>query len=67
MALTQTDVDRLKNAMATGVLTVEYEGRRVTYRSQAELERALALAQEDVAQATAEGAITYSLASHDRD
>lgn len=37
MAYTQTDIDNLEAALATGVLTVEYAGRRTTFRSQAEM------------------------------
>lgn len=43
MAWTQTDVDALKAAIATGALKVRYaDGREVTYRSLAEMERVLA-------------------------
>ena len=42
MALSQTDIDALETALATGVLKVRYaDGREVTYRSQSELEAAL--------------------------
>jgi hypothetical protein len=37
MALTQTDLDQLDAAIATGTLTVELAGRRITYRSVDEL------------------------------
>ena len=37
MAITQADVDRLEAAVVRGELTVEYDGRRVTYRSMNEL------------------------------
>jgi len=40
MALSQTDLDALDTAIASGALTVELEGRRVTYRSIAELKEA---------------------------
>lgn len=42
-------VAELERALVSGVLTVEYEGRRVTYRSLAEVERALAMARARVA------------------
>lgn len=42
MALTQTDLDALDVAIATGELTVEFNGRRVTYRSVPELLQARA-------------------------
>lgn len=40
MALSQTDLDALDAAIAGAVLTVEVDGRRVTYRSILELKRA---------------------------
>jgi predicted lipid-binding transport protein (Tim44 family) len=49
MAFNQTDVDTLKAAIATGAMRVRYaDGREITYRSQAELERALTLVQGEV-------------------
>lgn len=48
MAFTQSDVDTLKAAIATGAMRVRYaDGREITYRSQAELERALGMAQNE--------------------
>lgn len=40
MAFTQTDLDNINAAIATGALTVERNGRRVTYRSIADLKAA---------------------------
>lgn len=37
MALTQTDLDNLDAAIATGELKVEFNGRMVVYRSVSEL------------------------------
>lgn len=37
MAYTTTQLQALEDAIATGELTVEYDGKRVTYRSVAEL------------------------------
>lgn len=48
MALSQSDVDRLEAAVARGELTVEYDGRRVTYRSMNELLQALAYVKGEV-------------------
>ena len=42
MIYTQTQLDALEAALASGALTVEYDGRRVTYRSVAELKEAIA-------------------------
>lgn len=45
---TMEDVAALKRAIATGVMKVRYaDGREVTYRSQAELERALQLVERE--------------------
>lgn len=40
MALTQSDLEALESAIATGELTVEYDGKRVTFRSIDELIKA---------------------------
>lgn len=42
MAYSQSEIENLERAMARGVLTVEYDGQKVTYRSLAEMERQLA-------------------------
>lgn len=42
MALTQTDLDNLDAAIATGELKVEFDGRSVLYRSIGELKDARA-------------------------
>ena len=45
---TMEDVAALKRAIATGVMKVRYaDGREVTYRSQAELERALVMVERE--------------------
>lgn len=66
MALTQDDVDTLERAVATGELSVTYEGRSVTFRSIAELLRALDYAKAQVAAGSAGGAVTQSFAAFDR-
>lgn len=43
MAFTQAQIDALDAAIAANVLTVEYDGERVTYRSMDELLKARAL------------------------
>ena len=49
MAMSQADVDALEAAIATGALQVRYaDNSSVTYRSQAELERALRMAKAAV-------------------
>lgn len=42
MALTQTDLDALDSAISTAELSVEIDGRKVTYRSTSELLQARA-------------------------
>lgn len=49
MAWTQTDVDTLKKAMASGVLTFKHGETMTTFRSMAEMERQLARMEADVA------------------
>lgn len=51
MAFTQTDLDNINAAIATGEMTVEVNGRRVVYRSIADLERARSIIQGDLAAA----------------
>ena len=41
MAYTQTQLDALQEAMASGELEVSYDGRQVKYRSIAELQAAI--------------------------
>lgn len=55
MAYSQTDLDNIETCIAAGELTVEHNGRRVTYRSTAELmqQRAFIKAQIDNAAASA--------------
>jgi hypothetical protein len=62
MALTQTDLDNLKSALAKGQLEVEYEGRRVKYRSIAELKEAIGYVEMELAKnsSSAKPAIVYA-------
>lgn len=62
MALTQTDIDKLEKAMVSGILTVEIEGRRVTYQSIEAMKLAL-----DYARAQVAAPETQSYATHSRD
>lgn len=48
MAFTQTEIDALKKAIASGVLTVRHGDTSTTYRSLAEMERALKMMQGEV-------------------
>lgn len=67
MALSQTDLDNLKKALASGRLTVEIDGRRVTYRSVAELKDAIAFVEADLAKTAGTAASSQSFASFDRE
>jgi len=42
MAYTESQAEALREALASGALTVEYDGKRVTYRSVREIKEALA-------------------------
>lgn len=48
MSFTNDDLDALNTAIASGELTVEFNGRRATYRSIDELIRARNLVQSDI-------------------
>ena len=49
MALTQTDLDAINAAIASGELTVQHsDGRRITYRSIEELKEARSLILADI-------------------
>lgn len=57
MALTQTDLDALDKAIAGAELTVELEGRRVTYRSTSDLISARAHVATQLAAANMKGSV----------
>lgn len=48
MAYTQTQLDALQAALASGTLSVSFEGRSVTYRSMKDLQSAIAVVQSAV-------------------
>jgi roadblock/LC7 domain-containing protein len=52
MAITQYQVDALEAALASGELRVEYDGKKVEYRSIPELQQALAYARSQMATAS---------------
>lgn len=66
MALSQTDVDKLKTAIARGVQRVEYASGAVTYQSVDQMLKALAFAENDIASA-ANKSTPSSLAVFGRD
>jgi hypothetical protein len=55
MAFTTTDLDAINAAIASGEMTVKYNGREVTYRSVAELLKAKSTIEADLAAAQAGG------------
>jgi hypothetical protein len=58
VAWTQTDVDKLKAAIASGVKSVVYADRTVSYHSLDEMLKALAVMEAEVAGAAASGGST---------
>jgi len=48
MAYTQSHLDALHEALASGTLTVTFEGRSMTYRSVQELQRAISVVQNSL-------------------
>jgi len=60
MAVTQADLDALIAARMTGVSQVRFsDGRQVTYRTDAEMERAIAFARAELSTAGDESRTTY--------
>ena len=51
MAFTQTDLDNINAAIATGELSVEVNGRKVVYRSVDDLLKARSIIADDIAAA----------------
>ena len=49
MAWTQAEIENLEKAYKEGVLTVEFNGRKTVYRSQAEMKQLLEEARASVA------------------
>lgn len=63
---TQADIDRLKEAVSSGILTVRFDGppgRTITYQSLPEMRSLLASMQQDVAEQTGQGRTTARLFS----
>lgn len=67
MAFSQSDIDKIKAAIAGGVRSVTFaDGRRVDYQSVAEMVQALAMAQAEV-NGTSNGGSMSTTASFTRD
>ena len=61
MAYTQTHLDALQEALASGTLTVTFEGRSMTYRSVQELQRAISVVQNSLNQQSGKRVRQYRL------
>lgn len=59
MAYTQTDLDRINAALASGVLSCVVNGQTVTYRSLREMERIRDTIARDVAQQSGRGRAVF--------
>ncbi len=67
MAFTSSDLAALDRAIASGELSVAYDGKRVEYRSVAELQAARALVLNELQAAGADRAVRTGLMSRTRD
>jgi hypothetical protein len=61
MAYTQTHLDALQEALASGTLTVTFEGRSMTYRSVQELQRAISVVHSSLNQQSGKRVRQYQL------
>lgn len=52
MAFTQTDLDNLKSALASGHLEVSFQGRTVRYQSISELHKAIEVVESELTEGT---------------
>lgn len=71
MAFTQTDLDNINTAIATGELSVEVNGRKVQYRNMDDLMKARSVISSDLASAatattasTRRGSYRVTFATH---
>lgn len=63
MNFTQTNLDAVNKAIASGALTVEYDGQKIIYRSMSELLRARELIKSELASTPR---VSHSVASFNR-
>ncbi|MFM0479107.1 hypothetical protein PQQ81_01110 [Paraburkholderia strydomiana] len=66
MAFTQQNLDAIENAIATGTLSIEYNGKRVTYRSMSDLMRARDVIKSELAKQQSNSAPRSSVATYQR-
>ena len=67
MAYSQTDLDRINKAIASGTMTVEIDGQRISYRTMAELMAAKRDITAELAASSTAGVLKSTVASFRRD
>lgn len=67
MAFTQTQLDAIETAIASGELTVNFEGKSVTYRSMDDLVKARNLIKAELAAASSTAPSRVSYTSFEKD
>lgn len=65
MALQQSDLDRLERALATGTLSVDVDGKRITYRTIDDLLKAIDYVRGQLS-STSSATLATSFVSHSR-
>lgn len=63
----QSRLDKLETARGSGILTTEYDGRRVTFKSDADLAAAIAYVKQQIAAAQTRPLPTCGFAGFYRD
>ena len=66
MAFTQTELDELRQAYASGALRVVHEGKTVEYGSEADLLRRIRMVENELKASTGQNAPNVSFASFSR-
>lgn len=67
MAFTQTQLDALDAAIASGTLIVQYDGKRIQYQTMSDLIRARDLIKGELGSASGKPRATTALAEFSRD
>jgi len=66
MAFTQQSLDAIESAIASGTLTVEYNGKRITYQSTADLIRVRNMIRADLENRSGVGGSRSSVGTYRR-
>jgi hypothetical protein len=66
MAFTQQNLDAIEKAIATGTLSVEYNGKRITYRSMGDLLKARDVIKTELAKQQSPSVPRSSIAIYQR-